>query len=338
MWLNDCERTLRACSLTCRAWRRKAQTQLFTDHIFLHRIIIQRFFRAATARPALFTMVKNVVLCGSQFEIPAVAEAFEKRAWPLDSLLTFVLMFARKLKGLERLCITRGEWKTNRPLPLGNALYQGLSTFNSLSTLVLRNLILPSAHEFKEIILAIACLTRLECQTIFWKKVGVIGPADIQARHPTLRTLHINSYAPVKLDGEGSMYAFIKDITRVLTLITPDGQITELAANLRSFREYKLHECSDPNHLNTRHTFTIHDLGGSGISQLLRHAGTALRSLRLQLTGWRYSRVEEKEMTGAVGEFTTLSWRYLYSNNRATYQQRNISNSLTAIQTWSLLK
>ncbi|TFY51192.1 hypothetical protein EVJ58_g10695 [Rhodofomes roseus] len=187
---------------------------------FLNKTSVQRFSRAVTARPEIATLVKNVVVSSSILDLPAeetlgggagmtwalaainLVRGREKKPWPLDGLRAFVLMLARKLDGLERLCIVRGEWKAGRLLPRNNAMYQGFSAFRSLSTLVLCRVSLPSAREFKDIVLAISGLVRLECQTIYWKKVGAIDPTETRALHPMLRSFHNVSITPSNIIGQ----------------------------------------------------------------------------------------------------------------------------------------
>ena len=297
--------TLKACALTCLAWRHIAQAELRHSISLTKKADVNRLFRAAASDGTLASSVKRIVVSTLLFD--SGVQRFDKGTMALEHFPTFVLMLARKLPRLECLCIARGQWKAEYAHRPNHALYQGLSSFRTLTTLVLRNVWLPSSREFRSAILAIASLERLECQSVYWKRLGAVTSADVLSTHPRLRIFHLNCFIPMQLEDESkeAMYPVVKDMVSVLTDIVPEGQLTELVCRLRcQRRDVEVTDQPYPSGYWSIHTcFTMEDLEESGIATLLRKAGKTMRRLRLELTGWRHKYVGDSVIQLLMSEF-----------------------------------
>jgi len=235
--LQDNKEALRACTRVCRAWAPRSMLH------FQKWLVLES--------PAQVRILAKLVRTGYRREVKS-CRTVDIRSRSLQTLGLFATMFAAKIPSLETLVVGRvhSAYRIYREMHVD--AYQYLSTFTSITRLILCDVHFPSVQTLGRLVFALPGLTDLQCKNVKFEAHALRVGAFLQ-RPSKLATLILDTEDDLQtMDGIGNLLAG-----------------TQMASTLK---DIAIGKAIGPDQLDK-----------SSFPVLISSAGNSLRSLDLQL-------------------------------------------------------
>lgn len=172
--LHDDVSSLRACSLTCRAWVPSARFHLFHDVVLTPERAVN-FMALLETRPHISHFVRSLFIKGNPFQL-------YRKSYHFDAVIPAISSKLTRLKALRIECVTLAQQGI-----VMSALIQNLSTLRSLS---ISSVTFNRFRDFAAFIIAHPLLERLELGQIWWNKSVDAASQweDVFREYPELRS------------------------------------------------------------------------------------------------------------------------------------------------------
>ncbi|KAF9807462.1 hypothetical protein IEO21_08210 [Rhodonia placenta] len=174
-YIQEDQKTLLACALTCKAWLPRSRFQLLR-RVTLFKSQMVKLTRLLNAHPDMANWVQHLAVY-----IPGDAD-HTRHTWNADALI----MLARRMPMLKCLVFEGAYIYTPR---FNRRSTMCLLEFPAITSLSLSHVFLPSVTDLGRLILSIPALRTLECARVGFKKDGL----DFRGLPPRVTRLRLSS-------------------------------------------------------------------------------------------------------------------------------------------------